>query len=117
MCKVLLEAPDEKIADQTFNCGYQNMSIMEIAQTVKKVVEEVMPELGDISIEVTPSEDKRSYHINSDKIFNVLGFKPRLSIEDAIKDLCASFKAGKLPNSLDDERYFNVKRMKLIEAN
>ena len=117
LCKVLLEAPDEKIADQTFNCGYQNMSIMEIAQTVKKVVEEVMPELGDISIEVTPSEDKRSYHINSDKIFNVLGFKPRLSIEDAIKDLCASFKAGKLPNSLDDERYFNVKRMKLIEAN
>jgi nucleoside-diphosphate-sugar epimerase len=92
------------------------MSIIEIAQTVQKVVEEVMPELGGISIEVTPSEDKRSYHINSDKIFNVLGFKPRLSIEDAIKDLCAAFKAGKLPNSLDDDNYFNVRTMKKIAA-
>ena len=36
--KLLLEVPDEKIARQTFNAGFQNMSIMEIAQVVKRVV-------------------------------------------------------------------------------
>lgn len=36
LCKLLLEAPDEKIADGIFNCGYQNMSIMDIALVVKR---------------------------------------------------------------------------------
>src|SRR6201991_1551819 len=38
LCKLVLVAPTEKIANQIFNCGYQNMSIMEIAHMVKKVV-------------------------------------------------------------------------------
>jgi hypothetical protein len=41
-----------------------------------------------------------------------LGFKPRRTVEDAIVDLCRAFKAGKLPRSLEDPRYFNVKTMK-----
>ena len=116
LCKVLLDAPDEKIANQIFNCGYENMSIMEIAKTVKKVVAEQFPDKNEISIEVTPSDDLRSYHINSDKIKNVLGFKPKYSVEDAIRDLCQAFANNKLPNSLNDDKYYNVKTMKKIGA-
>tara|TARA_B100001250_G_scaffold414170_1_gene451040 strand:+ start:1214 stop:2227 length:1014 start_codon:yes stop_codon:yes gene_type:complete len=116
LCKVLLDAPDEKIANQIFNCGYENMSIMEIAKTVKKVVAEEFPDKDEISIEVTPSDDLRSYHINSDKIKKILGFKPKYSVEDAIRDLCQAFANNKLPNSLDDDKYYNVRTMKKIGA-
>jgi nucleoside-diphosphate-sugar epimerase len=116
ICKALLVAPDNKIANEIFNCGYENMSIMEIAKTVKKVVAEEFPEKDEIGIEVTPSDDLRSYHINSDKVTDVIGFKPRFSVEDAIRGLCQAFREEKLPNSLDDNKYFNVRTMKKIRA-
>ena len=116
ICKALLVAPDNKIANEIFNCGYENMSIMEIAKTVKKVVAEEFPDKDEIGIEVTPSDDLRSYHINSDKVADVTGFKPKFSVEDAIRDLCQAFREGKLPNSLDDDKYFNVRTMKKLRA-
>lgn len=114
--KLLLSVPDEKIAGQTFNAGFQNMSIMEIAQTAKRIVEEMYPDKGDIPIVTTSTDDNRSYHVNSDKIQRVLGFKPKLTVEDAIRDLCVAFRSGKLPNSLDDTFYFNVRRLKELKA-
>jgi nucleoside-diphosphate-sugar epimerase len=114
--KLLLEVPDEKIAGQIFNAGFQNLSIMEIAHLAKKVVQQEFPEKGDIPIVTTPTDDIRSYHVNSDKITRVLGFKPRFSVEDAIRDLCKAFKAGKLPNSMQDTFYFNVRRLKELKA-
>ena len=116
LCKLLLTAPTEKIANETFNCGFQNMSIMDIAKAVKKVVQEEFPEKGEIPMEVSESNDPRSYHINSDKIYKALGFKPSHSVEDAVRDLCKAFRDGKLPNSFDDDQYFNVRTMKLIGA-
>jgi len=112
LCKLLLEVPAEIIRKEVFNCGFQNMSIMNIAKTVKKVVEEFFPEKGDIPIEVTTSDDPRSYHINSEKIYRVLRFKPKHSIEEAVIDLCRAFKDGKLSNSFGDDKYFNVRMMK-----
>jgi nucleoside-diphosphate-sugar epimerase len=116
LCKLLLAAPAADVSNQIFNCGFQNMSIMDIAKTVKRVVEETFPELGDIPLIVTESNDPRSYHINSDKIFKALGFRPKYSVEDAVRDLCKAFKQGKLPNSFDDDRYYNVRTMKKIGA-
>jgi len=114
--QVLLEAPDEKISGQIFNCGYQNLKIKDIALIVRKVVAEEFPDRGVVEIETTPSNDLRSYHINSDKIRRILGYAPKRTVEDAVRGLCHAFKAGKLPNSLDDDRYFNVRRMKLTKA-
>jgi len=114
--KILLTVPNAKIAGQIFNAGFQNMSIMEIAQIAKRVVQEMFPEKGEIPIVTTPTDDIRSYHVNSDKIQRVLGFKPKHSIEDAVRDLCTAFKAGKLPNSMDDTFYFNVRRLKSLKA-
>lgn len=116
VCKLLMSAPTEKIANEVFNVGFQNMSIMDIAKTVKKVVEERYPDKGDLPIIVTESDDKRSYHINSDKIKRVLGFEPKYTVEDAVRDLCEAFDAGKLPNSFEDDQYYNIRTMKAIGA-
>jgi len=116
LCKVLLTAPDEKIANETFNCGYQNMSIMELAHLVKDVVEEVFPEKAPIEIVTTPTDDIRSYHINSDKIERVLGFRPTHTIEQAARDLCSAFQQGLLPESMTDDWYYNVRTLKKSKA-
>jgi nucleoside-diphosphate-sugar epimerase len=116
LCKLLLTAPTAKIANQIFNCGFQNLSINDIAQVVKRVVEEEFPENGSIPIETTTSDDLRSYHINSNKIKLTLGFEPKYSVEDAVRGLCKAFREGKLPKSFDDDRYFNVRTMKAAGA-
>jgi nucleoside-diphosphate-sugar epimerase len=113
---LLLDLPDSKIAGETFNAGYENMSIMDIARTVRDVVAQEFPDRGNIDIVTTPTDDIRSYHINSDKIRRMLGFVPRHSVADAVRDLCKAFKAGKLPNSMTDDQYFNVRRLKSLRA-
>lgn len=113
---LLLTAPKEKIAGEIFNAGYENMSIKDIALVVKRVVEEEFPEKGSLKIEVTASNDNRSYHINSDKIQRVLGFESKLSVEDAVRDLCHAFRDGKIADSMTDDKYYNVKRIQALEV-
>jgi nucleoside-diphosphate-sugar epimerase len=110
----LLEYPDEKIAGEIFNAGYQNYTISEIAEKVRSVVEKVMPDGGSIKIETTPSNDLRSYHVSSKKIADKLGYSPKRSIEDAVRDICNAFREGLLPDSLEDDSYVNVKTVQKI---
>lgn len=112
---MLLELPKEQIAGNTFNAGYQNHTITEIAETVRRVVEIECPERGKIDVITTESDDKRSYHISSEKIRRELGFFPKRNIEDAVRDLVSAFRAGKLPNSMTDTRYYNIKTMQQLQ--
>ncbi len=114
--RLLLDCPSETIANQVFNAGYQNHKVSALAEIVKTVVEREFPEGGEIAIERSESDDPRSYHINSDKLRDVLGFVPQHTVEDAVSDLCAAFRAGALPNSLTDDRYYNVRRMQAVGA-
>ena len=114
--KLFLSAPAEKIQRETFNVGYQNLSIMDIARLVQRVVSKEFPEKGDVAIVTTPSDDLRSYHINSDKIRRVLGYAPRHSIEDAVRNLCQAFRDGLIPDGMNDDQYFNVRRLKRLRA-
>lgn len=104
--ELLLEAPREKINHQSFNAGYQNLSVTEIAKLVKKICG------PDITLEYFPSDDNRSYHINSDKISRVLGFKPKFNVEDAIKSVVDAYKKGIIRDGLNNPIYYNIKRMK-----
>jgi hypothetical protein len=40
-----------------------------------------------------------------------LGFVPKHTIRDAIVDMKNALEGGLLPNSLTDDKYFNIKRM------
>ncbi len=108
----LLDLPDTMIAGETFNAGYQNHTVAELANMAKKVVEEEMPDKAPITVETTTTNDPRSYHVSSTKIAAKLGFVPKRTIEDAVRDICRAFSAGKLPDSLTDDRYFNVRVVK-----
>ena len=114
--ETLLIAKNDKIENQIFNVGYQNMSINKIANLVKEVVEKEYPNKDTINIIKTSSSDNRSYHINSEKIKKILGFEAKRTIAMAIKDLCNAFKENKITNSFEDDFYFNLDRLKKIKA-
>ena len=114
--KLFIEIDATKIQGETFNCGYENQSIADLAVVVKQVVEREFQELGKIDIVTTPSNDNRSYHINSEKIRQRTGFQPKFSVADAVTDLCKAFKAELLPNSISHDRYYNVRTLKAIQA-
>ncbi|HKT17931.1 MAG TPA: SDR family oxidoreductase [Stellaceae bacterium] len=111
---LMLTAPHAKIQGETFNIGYENHSIADIAVMAQKVVSEEMPEKGKIDIVTTPSNDNRSYHVNSDKIYRVLDYRPKRTIEDAIRDLVRAFSNHLLDDSFDDDWYYNVRTMKRL---
>ena len=106
--EALIEAPKTKVSGEIFNAGYENRSVLDLANTVKKVIG------TDVVLKLSPTNDNRSYHISSKKIKRVLSFEPINTISDAVNDLKLAFKKGLLPNSLTDEKYFNIKRMTSI---
>jgi len=99
----------EKIAGKIFNVGYQNYKLKDIAGMVKKVIKR-----NDLTVEITESDDKRSYCISSEKIKRELGFVPRHTVEDAVEDLKRAFEGGRVPNALNDIRYYNIKTMQAM---
>jgi len=109
---MLLEFPKEKIAGKIYNAGYQNRSIADIAKIVQHEVYQAFPARGEPTIETTPSDDIRSYHISSEKIKRELNFVPRYTIEDAVRDLIAAFKADRFDDSINNPKYFNIKTLK-----
>ncbi|HWA44558.1 MAG TPA: NAD-dependent epimerase/dehydratase family protein [Hypericibacter adhaerens] len=103
-----LQYEDAQIDGKIFNAGYDNFTIMQIAEMVRDTVG------GKVDIEVTSTNDLRSYHISSQKIARELGFRPAHSIIDAVSDLKAAFAAGRVPDPMSDSRYYNIKLMQEI---
>lgn len=104
-----LKWSDEAIDGKVFNVGFDNFTVSDIADKVKKVIGE------DIEIVTTPTDDNRSYHVSSEKIRRELGFVANHTVEDAIRDLVKSFQMGKIPNAMTDSRYYNIKTMQELK--
>jgi nucleoside-diphosphate-sugar epimerase len=92
----LLSRPD---VSGVFNAGFENLSILEIAQMAAKTT--------NAKIKVVPSNDPRSYRVNSDRLL-ATGFRPRKSVQMAVEEIYAAFQAGEIT---DDERFHNLKWM------
>ena len=111
----LLEAPDELITGEIFNAGYENHTVIELAEAARDVVRREIPERKKVELVTIPTDDRRSYHISSEKIRSKLGFVPKRTITDAVSDLVSAFKANQIPNPLNDIRYYNIKTMQQLQ--
>ncbi len=105
----LLKQPAKRVHKKVYNIGYENYKVREIAEIVRDTLG------GDIQIVTTPTNDNRSYHVSSKKIKEELGFEARHTIEEAILGLKAAFDSGKVPDSMDDIRYYNIKTMQALK--
>ncbi len=86
-----------------YNAGFENISILDIA---KKVTEHVPAE-----IEITESNDPRSYRQNSDRLIGT-GFTPGYGVENGIKDVIKAYNADRLRN---EDRHYNIRAMQQLE--
>jgi nucleoside-diphosphate-sugar epimerase len=88
-----------------FNAGFENLSIMDIANLVSKHT--------GAEIITLPSNDPRSYRVNSDKI-EKNGFTPKKSVENAIIEIKDAFNSGLLK---DIDNHYNLKWMQTLNLN
>lgn len=112
MCAFYLKAlqwADGDIDGRIYNVGFENHSVMQLAAMVRAAVGR------QVEVEIAPTDDPRSYHISSEKIRRELGFTTAHTIEDAVRGLVAAFAAGRLPDSLTDPRYYNIRTMQALK--
>lgn len=104
----ILNADEEKIRKEIFNVGWENLTLTEIASQISSCFEK------NININYETTNDSRSYRINSEKIYNKLGFNPQKNVIDAVKDLIKAFEEKKLTNTYENDKYVNIKIMKSL---
>lgn len=104
----LLNQPEELISGEVFNIGFENYSVDTLSSLVVKNIKK------KIYINRLKSEDNRSYQISSKKIQIKLGFKTNHTIEDAIIELIDIFEKKLLIDPLNNEIFYNIKRMKSL---
>ena len=84
-----------------YNVGFENLSILEIAEAIARET--------NAKIKLLPSNDPRSYRVNSDRLLGA-GFLPKFTVSDAILQLKAAYYSGSL---IADERWHTTKWMKM----
>jgi nucleoside-diphosphate-sugar epimerase len=91
---------NSEIKNGVYNAGFENLSILDIAEKVNKKIK--------CEIKILPVNDIRSYRLNSDKLLKT-GFKKRYSVDDAISEIIEQYNNGKL---IEKDSYYTVKWMK-----
>ncbi len=104
----LINQPKQLISGEVFNIGFENYSVNALCDLVTRNIKH------KVLIRRLKSDDSRSYHISSKKIQKKLGFKNHYNIQDAIIELVDIFEKKLLIDPLNNEIYFNIKRMKFL---
>lgn len=102
MCDAYLFMLDHPQLTGTFNVGFENLTVAEIANRIAKRT--------GAKINFKPSNDPRSYRMNSDKIM-AHGFRPKRTVQMAIAEMVVAYKAGKL---LDEDHCYNIRTMQAM---
>lgn len=106
--ELLIDANKDLINGEIFNAGWENKSVNDIAKDVREVIGE------NVKIIKKPTDDNRSYHISSKKIKNLLNFETNYTIKDAVLDLKIAFDNKEFQDTLNNDLYFNIKKMNNI---
>lgn len=106
---LLVDTDKSKIQNEIFNVGYENLTILEIANKVKINLEKKYIK-KNIEIVIEPSSDPRSYHIDSSKSKNILGFSPKYDVNFAINEICEKISNNEFSDTFDS-KYYNVKHL------
>lgn len=90
---------DHPEAMGVFNAGFENLKVDQMARMVAERL--------DVRTARLPSNDPRSYRVNSDKLL-AAGFKPRMTVAKAMDEIIDAIKDGKIR---DEDRWYNLKSM------
>ena len=106
------QAEEEKVRGQIFNVSYHNYRISEVALRVR----ETLRQMG-ASSEIRADygyKGVRSYRVSTRKIERVLGFQPKVDIEESVADMVEKIRSWGYTD-FDSPRYYNIRWMRLLE--
>jgi nucleoside-diphosphate-sugar epimerase len=89
----------EKRVAGYFNAGFENLTVRQIADAVTRET--------PARIDILPSNDPRSYAVNSDKLL-ATGFAPTRDVQTAVREMVAAARDGRI---VDGPICYNVKWM------
>lgn len=107
-----LEAPEDKVRGEIFNIAARNFRVSELALKVYQI-------LNDQGVAVKICSDYRykgvrSYRVSTDKAEDILGFRPKINLEESIVTMLELIKKYGYTD-FDHPRYYNITWMKLLE--
>jgi nucleoside-diphosphate-sugar epimerase len=107
-----LESDPEPISGQIFNIAAGNFRVSELALRTEKTLRAL-----DIPVELDVDFTYRlvrSYRVTSEKAHRVLGFEPRVTIEESIANMVEEIARHNYTD-FSNPRYYNIEWMKLLE--
>lgn len=108
----ILKSPNQKINGQIFNLVYKNYNILDLARIVKKVI--MAEKIANPKIIIDGKRRKaRSYQISGNKIKKVLGWEPKVSVEESVRNMLDKITHTEFSN-YNHPRFYNIEWMKLI---
>ncbi len=107
-----IEAPDFLVRGEVFNLSHSNFRISELALRVKDTLSELNI---DVEIDVDYGyKGVRSYRVSTDKIQRVLGFVPKVSVEESVINMVAEIDECGY-SDFGNPRYYNIGWTRLLE--
>jgi len=94
--QAIINAPKEKIAGQIFNIGSedQNFEMGNLAQ-------EIVKHSGiKCEVELSDTNDHRSYFASFEKIKNAIGFSAKHTVNEGVKEMYDTLSSGKLDDTI-----------------
>jgi nucleoside-diphosphate-sugar epimerase len=107
-----LESDPDLIRGEVFNLASGNHRISELALRVRGALAN-----GGIAVELDVDYSYRlvrSYRISSDKVERVLGFHPKVSVEESVQRMIGEIRRYGYVD-FSHPRYYNIEWMKLLE--
>ncbi len=101
-----VEAPAALVNRGVFNVGGDQLNYT-VGQIARKVLD-FLP--GTVVEELEQIEDRRSYRVSFKRIRERLGFEPRFSVEDAIREVHDILRSGQV-RDFSAPVYYNVKQL------
>jgi nucleoside-diphosphate-sugar epimerase len=108
----LIQAEHEAINGQIFNLVYANFRISELALRVRDALES----LG-IKTDIKPDysyKGVRNYRVRGEKLYDVLGFRPKFTVEESVKTLVEGIRQHNYTD-FENPKYYNINWMRLLE--
>jgi nucleoside-diphosphate-sugar epimerase len=97
----------ERINGRTFNFGFENHKIIDIARMIQGILSDLK-----VEVQVTATLDNRDYHISSRRMIAQLGYQPVSSIRQEVLELRRVLESGRFPD-IEAPEYYNMRTMKL----
>jgi nucleoside-diphosphate-sugar epimerase len=105
-----MKADESKVSGEIFNLVNKNFKILELGHLVR----EILKPFKKVEIDVLfGTKESRSYRVSGKKIKRVLGFEPKISVEQAVKEIWNILSSGRYTD-FSNPIYYNIQWMKLL---